>query len=185
MWCPIFIWNNKKGQEHDHQSAVSHIPQFGDATTSPAGDAASPTGDVDVSAGDAYLRKEMPREMRYLLREICSHLQISGYVTLLIDFTKNKKKFLCSTESKYRNQTTSTPCNYIMNKTSKTIFTLFTWFVYMNTIGCFLDFIKINYEKYRNERFLTVISTSGRRFGTSAAIKCRSSCREKSPVYKI
>jgi hypothetical protein len=31
--------------------AVSHIPQSGDATTSPAGDAASPTGDVDVSAG--------------------------------------------------------------------------------------------------------------------------------------
>jgi hypothetical protein len=30
-----------------------------------------------------HLRKEMPRfprEMRYLLREICSHLQISGYV---------------------------------------------------------------------------------------------------------
>jgi len=34
---------------------VSHIPQFGDATTSPAGDAASPTGDVDVSAEDAHL----------------------------------------------------------------------------------------------------------------------------------
>jgi len=32
---------------------VSHIPQFGDATESPAGDATSPTGDVDVSAGDA------------------------------------------------------------------------------------------------------------------------------------
>jgi hypothetical protein len=36
-------------------SAVSHTPQSGDATTSPAGDAASPTGDVDVSAGDAHL----------------------------------------------------------------------------------------------------------------------------------
>jgi hypothetical protein len=36
-------------------SAVSHIPQFEDATTSPAGDAASPTGDVDVNASDAYL----------------------------------------------------------------------------------------------------------------------------------
>jgi hypothetical protein len=35
--------------------AVSHIPQFGDATTSLAGDAASPAGDVDVSAGDAHL----------------------------------------------------------------------------------------------------------------------------------
>jgi len=34
---------------------VSHIPQFGDAITSPAGDAASATGDVDVSARDAYL----------------------------------------------------------------------------------------------------------------------------------
>jgi hypothetical protein len=37
------------------RSAVSHIPQSGDATTSPAGDAISPTGDVDVSAGDAHL----------------------------------------------------------------------------------------------------------------------------------
>jgi hypothetical protein len=36
-------------------TAVSHIPQFGDATKSPAGDAASPAGDVDVSAGDAHL----------------------------------------------------------------------------------------------------------------------------------
>jgi hypothetical protein len=35
--------------------AVSHIPQFGDATTSLAGDAASPAGDVDVSARDAHL----------------------------------------------------------------------------------------------------------------------------------
>jgi hypothetical protein len=35
--------------------AVPHIPQFGDATTSIAGDAASPAGDVDVSAGHADL----------------------------------------------------------------------------------------------------------------------------------
>ncbi len=31
------------------------MPQFGDATISLAGDAASPAGDVDVSAGDAHL----------------------------------------------------------------------------------------------------------------------------------
>jgi hypothetical protein len=37
------------------KTAVSHIPQFGDATTSPTGDAASPAGDVNVSAGDAHL----------------------------------------------------------------------------------------------------------------------------------
>jgi hypothetical protein len=37
------------------KAAVSHIPQFGDATTSLSGDAASPVGDVDVSAGDAHL----------------------------------------------------------------------------------------------------------------------------------
>ncbi len=29
-------------------TAVSHIPKFGDATTSLAGDAASPAGDVDA-----------------------------------------------------------------------------------------------------------------------------------------
>jgi len=32
---------------------VSDIPQFGDANTSLAGDAVSPAGDVDVSAGYA------------------------------------------------------------------------------------------------------------------------------------
>jgi hypothetical protein len=36
-------------------AAVSHIPYFGDATTSPAGDGASPAGGVDVSVGDAHL----------------------------------------------------------------------------------------------------------------------------------
>ncbi len=43
---------------------MSHIPQFGDTTTSLAENAASPTGDVDVSTADA-------------------HLQSSGYVTLI------------------------------------------------------------------------------------------------------
>ena len=33
--------------------AVSHIQDFGDATTSPAGDAASPAGDAASPAGDA------------------------------------------------------------------------------------------------------------------------------------
>jgi len=41
--------------EVSDRTAVSHIPRFEDATTSPAGDAASPTGNVDVSAGDAHL----------------------------------------------------------------------------------------------------------------------------------
>ncbi len=36
-------------------AAVSHIPQFGDANTSLAGDAVSPAGDVDANAGDAHL----------------------------------------------------------------------------------------------------------------------------------
>ncbi len=35
--------------------AVSHILQFRDTTTSPAGDASSPAEDVDVKAGDAHL----------------------------------------------------------------------------------------------------------------------------------
>ncbi len=34
---------------------VSHILQFGDANTSLAGDAVSPAGDMDVSAGDAHI----------------------------------------------------------------------------------------------------------------------------------
>jgi hypothetical protein len=36
-------------------TAVSHIPQLGDANTSLAVDAVSPAGDVDVRAGDAHL----------------------------------------------------------------------------------------------------------------------------------
>jgi hypothetical protein len=40
-------------------SAVSHIPQFGDANTSLAGDVVSPAGDVDVSAGGCASLKEM------------------------------------------------------------------------------------------------------------------------------
>jgi hypothetical protein len=36
-------------------SAVSHTPRFEDANTSLPGDAVSPVGDVDVSAGDAHL----------------------------------------------------------------------------------------------------------------------------------
>ncbi len=43
------------GGANFYPTAVSHILQFGDATTSLAGDAASPAGDVDVSAGDAHL----------------------------------------------------------------------------------------------------------------------------------
>ncbi len=38
---------------------MSHIPYFGDATTSPAGDAVSPAGDMDVSAGNAHLQWEI------------------------------------------------------------------------------------------------------------------------------
>jgi hypothetical protein len=49
-------------------TAVSHIPQFEDAITYPA-------GDVDVSTGDA-------------------HLQISGYVTLLqVDESGGRSRF--------------------------------------------------------------------------------------------
>jgi hypothetical protein len=57
------IYNDDWNEDCTHlmyvadNSGVSHIPQF---------------GDVDVSAEDAHL-----------LWEICSHLQISGYVTLL------------------------------------------------------------------------------------------------------
>ncbi len=48
--------NRFRSVEHSlSKTAVSHIPHFRDASTSPAGDAASPAEDVDVSAGDAHL----------------------------------------------------------------------------------------------------------------------------------
>jgi hypothetical protein len=57
--CDTRRWRSycghKKVSVRPEKAAVSHIPQFGDATTSPEGDTASPTGDVDVSAGDAHL----------------------------------------------------------------------------------------------------------------------------------
>jgi hypothetical protein len=40
-------------------TAVSHIPQFGDANKSLARDAVSPAGDVDASAGECASLKEM------------------------------------------------------------------------------------------------------------------------------
>jgi hypothetical protein len=80
---------------------VSHIPKFGDASKSPvgdtasaAGDAASPSGDTVVfhwrciiSFRDAHPRHShphLPEETPHLPREMWSHLQIAGYVTLLI-----------------------------------------------------------------------------------------------------
>ncbi len=52
----INCYNTKKeNKQYFILTAVSHIPQFGDANTSLAGDAASPAGDVDVSARNAHL----------------------------------------------------------------------------------------------------------------------------------
>jgi len=74
---------------------VSQIQNFVDAPTSPSGDAASPEGDVFIPAGDVSSRLEIPYEMRRLPQEISSclagdvmRLQISGYVTLLINIEK-------------------------------------------------------------------------------------------------
>jgi hypothetical protein len=79
---------------------VSHIPKFGDAskssagdTVSPAGDAASPSGDAVVSywrciisfrdAHPSHSHPHLLQETPDLPREMCSHLQVAGYVTLL------------------------------------------------------------------------------------------------------
>ncbi len=80
-----------------------HILQFGDA--------ASPAGDMDVSAGDVNVSAEhvgvsagyvaSPAEDvntsaadEHLLWELCSHLQTSGYVTLLQKIRLIKYLFL-------------------------------------------------------------------------------------------
>jgi hypothetical protein len=72
---------------------MSHIPNFGDASKSPAGDAASLSGDAVVShwiciisfrdAHPPHSHPHLPQETSHLPREMCSHLQIAGYVTLL------------------------------------------------------------------------------------------------------
>ena len=81
-------------------SAVSHIQDFGDATTSPAGDAAFRARDavwvwgMSISKGDLTSPvvndrisrvwvPRLPLETRHLPREMRWHLQNLGYVTLL------------------------------------------------------------------------------------------------------
>jgi len=60
---------------------VSHIPKFGDASKSPSEDTASPAGDAASLSGDAH----SPHSHPHLPWEMWWHLQIAGYVTLLID----------------------------------------------------------------------------------------------------
>jgi hypothetical protein len=64
---------------------VSHIPKFGDARKSPAGDAASPSGDAVVSHWRCIISfrdTHPPYSHPHLLQET-PHLQSAGYVTLL------------------------------------------------------------------------------------------------------
>jgi hypothetical protein len=63
---------------------VSHIPKFGDVSKSPAGDAVVSHWRCIISFKDAHLPQETP----HLPREMCSHLRIAGYVTLM----KNEEK---------------------------------------------------------------------------------------------
>jgi hypothetical protein len=92
------------GQEYNESGyfgVVSHIPKFGDASKSPAGDTASPARDAASPSGDAVVshwrciisfrdahaphsHSHLPQETPHLPREMWSHLQIAGYVTLLI-----------------------------------------------------------------------------------------------------
>jgi hypothetical protein len=88
------------------KGVVSHIPKFGDASKSPVRDTASPVGDAASPSEDAvvshwrcisYFRDthpphshpHLPREIRRLLRQMWSHLQITGYVTLLTKRREN------------------------------------------------------------------------------------------------
>ncbi len=50
-------WDALTYQATDVTSAVSHIQDFGDATTSSTGDAASLAGDAGVGVGDAHLSR--------------------------------------------------------------------------------------------------------------------------------
>jgi hypothetical protein len=66
---------------------VSHIPKFKNTSKSPSGDAVVSHWGCIISFRDAhrsYSHPHLPQETLYLPREMCSHLQIAGYVTLLI-----------------------------------------------------------------------------------------------------
>ncbi len=73
-----------------------------DASKSPAGDTASPARDAAFPSGDAVVshwrciisfrdahpphsHPHLPQETPHLPREMCSHLQIARYMTLLLD----------------------------------------------------------------------------------------------------
>ncbi len=79
---------------------MSHIQKFGDARKSPVGDTGSPAGDAAspsrnavvshwrciISFRDAHpphSHPNLPQETPHLPREMWSHLQSAGYVTLL------------------------------------------------------------------------------------------------------
>jgi hypothetical protein len=86
---------------YEYFRVVSHIPKFGDASKSPVGDTASPAGDATSPSGDAVVshwrciiffrdahsshsHPHLLLETPHLPREMWSHLQSAGYVTLLI-----------------------------------------------------------------------------------------------------
>jgi hypothetical protein len=65
---------------------VLHIPKFGDASKSPAGDAVGSHSRCIISFRDAHPPHSHPHLLQktpHLPREMWSHLQIAGYVTLL------------------------------------------------------------------------------------------------------
>jgi hypothetical protein len=83
---------------------VSHIPNFGNASKSPAGDTASSAGDAASPSGDAVVShwrciisfrdEHLAQETPHLPQEMWSHIQIAGYVTLLVISIKDNFKLL-------------------------------------------------------------------------------------------
>ena len=108
--------------------------------------------------------------------------QYDGIFNDVMKPTEDEQKLLGAAKSKDGNETTTATADDIVHQTSESILALFTRLMHVHTVRRFLGLFRHGQDAEANKKQLTVTSTSGRRFGTSAAIKCRSSCREKSPV---
>jgi hypothetical protein len=90
-------------------SEVSHIPKFGDAITSPAGDVASPARDTALPAGEVVIyhwrssisfrdthspHPHLSQYIQLLPADKLMHLRFLGYVTLLLFHDHSIQKYM-------------------------------------------------------------------------------------------
>lgn len=97
---------------------------------------------------------------------------------------QDQQQLLGPAQRKNWNQAAAASVHNVVHQGGEPILAVVPVLVDVCPISTFLQSTGINGRK-NPLRTLTVIKTSGLIVGISAAIRCRSSCREKSPVYSI